>query len=486
MTLFQSYGYGTSAPVNFTSFSSNPGFTGSVTNLTHFSIDGAVDATAMIGYNYFPSGDSTSEVAFQASSSGTTTTYTGVSISPSGTSTNFTAFSSSPNGNTANYTGLNISPQNSGTNFTGTTINGTATYTNVTALDIDLTSITSPNRKTALNVDGGYINQGFTFTTVDNAVVDSGNVLRPIFEVSSGSTITGTDVILNNLSGFIDIKDDVLATGPLNIGAVSVGFVSQLAVASGKTIPKVTMCLGAAAIEASSAGGTVTDLQIFDATAINAGGTLTVTNLYGFRFEANTSVVATNTWGISVEDTSAENYIAKSLVIGGAAPGVASNSDVALEINAPKILVLGNATTIQRNAITNLAGSVIYDTDTTKPYYNDGTQWVEFGGGLQPGDIAQTSFNALDNQAVAQNITGLAFSNAVTRGFDVEVTIERGSTYANYSLKGIQKGSSWEMSQDYIGDDTGIAFSITTLGQLQYTSTNTGSNATLRFRAETV
>jgi hypothetical protein len=102
------------------------------------------------------------------------------------------------------------------------------------------------------------------------------------------------------------------------------------------------------------------------------------------------------------------------------------------------------------------------------------------------GDIKRTSFTAADNQAVAANVTGLAFANGVTRGFEAQITIVRGATYAEYSLKGIQKASSWEMSQEYVGDNTGIAFSITSAGQIQYTSTNTGNTAALLFRAQTV
>lgn len=102
------------------------------------------------------------------------------------------------------------------------------------------------------------------------------------------------------------------------------------------------------------------------------------------------------------------------------------------------------------------------------------------------GDLKRTSFTAADNQAVVANVTGLAFANAVTRGFEAQITIVRGSTYAEYSLKGIQKASSWEMSQEYVGDNTGIVFSITSAGQVQYTSTSTGNTAALLFRAQTV
>lgn len=102
------------------------------------------------------------------------------------------------------------------------------------------------------------------------------------------------------------------------------------------------------------------------------------------------------------------------------------------------------------------------------------------------GDIPRTTFTAIDNTVSPLPITDLVFSNATVRAFDVILSVVRGVTYAEYSLKGIQKGSSWEMSQDYIGDDTGLVFSVTSVGQIEYTSTSTGTNADIIFRAITV
>lgn len=101
------------------------------------------------------------------------------------------------------------------------------------------------------------------------------------------------------------------------------------------------------------------------------------------------------------------------------------------------------------------------------------------------GDINETSFTAADNQSSAANITGFAFANATVRSFDATVSIVRNTTYAAYKLYGIQKGSSWEMSQNFTGDTTGITFSITNAGQIQYTSTSTGFTSLIKFRAIT-
>lgn len=99
------------------------------------------------------------------------------------------------------------------------------------------------------------------------------------------------------------------------------------------------------------------------------------------------------------------------------------------------------------------------------------------------GDISQASFTAADNQAAAADVTGFAFANATVRSFDAIVSIVRGATYAQYKINGIQRAADWAMTQSYVGDDTGITFTITTAGQVQYTSTSTGSTGLLKIRA---
>ena len=468
-----SYGYGTSSPDSILSFSSQPSFSGTATNITHINLSGTTDTTTLIGVSYSPSSDSTSETAFSASSSGDTTTFTGVQISHSGNSTDFN--------------GVVISPSGTGTNYKGISIDGTATYDNAVGVEINLSGITSTSRNVGLTVENGIITQNnANFTTVSSfpALVDSANVLRNVLTIQSGTPITGTDVILNNLAGEI-LAEDNHSPSALNLGISSVGFVAQVSVDSGKTVDLTSMSVAGLAVPATSTGGTITEAHLYRGVGpLNLGGSLTIDSMYGLKIESGlSSGFATDAWGISVEDGGAENYLAKSLSIGTASKKV-TNQNISIEVAGPKTIRLGRADSAQRNALTNLSAQIIYDTDLNKFFGNDGAKWVQLN--LSVGDLDQITFTALDNQAVPANITAFSFSNSVTRGFEAVVTIQRGSTYAEYTLKGIQKGASWEMSQDYIGDDTGISFSITAAGQIQYTSTNTGSGATIKFRASTV
>jgi hypothetical protein len=77
----------------------------------------------------------------------------------------------------------------------------------------------------------------------------------------------------------------------------------------------------------------------------------------------------------------------------------------------------------------------------------------------------------------AQDVVGFAFDNAIARTFDavVSVTITNSNTtgnkYAYYNLKGVQKLNNWVLNSSFVGDVTGLTFSINNSGQLQYTST---------------
>jgi hypothetical protein len=172
----------------------------------------------------------------------------------------------------------------------------------------------------------------------------------------------------------MDIRDDMTYSA-LELGAVSVGFVSQVAVQSGKTLSKATMCLGALAVEGTSSNGTIEQANIFNATAVSFGGSLRVTNLYGYHMETRSSRNATNTWGVCIDDDGAENYLAKSLVISGATKSVFT-PDIALEIGGPKAFRVGQVTTAQRLAMTPVQGIMVFDTDTVQLFYNNGFAWV--------------------------------------------------------------------------------------------------------------
>lgn len=107
------------------------------------------------------------------------------------------------------------------------------------------------------------------------------------------------------------------------------------------------------------------------------------------------------------------------------------------------------------------------------------------------GDISETSFSAADGQAVAADVTGFTFANATVRAFKalVSVTIAASTPlYEVIEVLGVQKGSGWDITLQSAGDSSGVNLSITSAGQMQYTSaTYPGfASAVIKFRAQSL
>jgi hypothetical protein len=123
-------------------------------------------------------------------------------------------------------------------------------------------------------------------------------------------------------------------------------------------------------------------------------------------------------------------------------------------------------------------------------YYTKAQVDSLISGVSSPGDIDETSFSINNSQAIAANITGLAFANATVRSFQVFASISINATsslYEEIRINGIQKGSDWDISIMSVGDESGIQFSITSSGQLKYISSNYSGfvSGTIKFRALT-
>jgi hypothetical protein len=116
------------------------------------------------------------------------------------------------------------------------------------------------------------------------------------------------------------------------------------------------------------------------------------------------------------------------------------------------------------------------------------------------GAISETSFTIVNNQAVPADIDGLAFELPDTRSIRamyVDYTIYRNSTGVGAqelsevgTIKGVWNSveTQWYMQKEALGD-AGVTITISSTGQLQYTSTNmTGSVSVsvIRFKARTL
>ena len=108
------------------------------------------------------------------------------------------------------------------------------------------------------------------------------------------------------------------------------------------------------------------------------------------------------------------------------------------------------------------------------------------------GDIStQISFNGANNVSSASNITGLLFSTVAVKSFTATVLVSvtaSSNLYEQYTIQGIYNGSGWYLVKESVGDNTGVIFTITSGGQVQYTSLNYSgfSSIVFRFRANTI
>jgi hypothetical protein len=359
----QIYSYGTNKPVFHTSYLSNPGWSGTATNITHYAAGGNAKASNVFGFYLNP-------VLLGS-------TFTGLNINPSGTVNQFVALENTSSTATLDYTGIRLNPSGTVANtIRGFEFKPTSAAADATGIDIDLSGATITNRAVGASITGGTFSQFTNLSTISNnpVLVDSGNILRNVFTVAAGSPITGTDMILNNFAGFMQF-DANYSGSVIGIGATSVGFVSQIAGSGSAVVSNVSMCTAGLSIDASSTGGTINDIHLLRAIALNAGGTLTINTIYGLQVEDGLSAISTTAFGVSVDDQGCENYFPR-MVISGATKAT-TNDEVALEINAPKSIRIGRVTTAQRNAMTHLSGLLVFDTDLGKLFFNNGSGWTQ-------------------------------------------------------------------------------------------------------------
>lgn len=93
------------------------------------------------------------------------------------------------------------------------------------------------------------------------------------------------------------------------------------------------------------------------------------------------------------------------------------------------------------------------------------------------------TFAVVNNQSTAANVTGITFDSTAIRAADINFEVYRKD--ASNELAAVGKMSvvykpvaqSWSiLPAEFSGDDVGITFSITSAGQLQYTTTSMGAS----------
>lgn len=289
--------------------------------------------------------------------------------------------------------------------------NSTPTLTAATGVSIDVQNVpvADPFDKTALSVQGGSFEASYNFDILPADTFFQAHFLGGSPHVASGSPVSSFGFGLN-LSQSVTFDDDWTAdfTG-LRLGFVNVGMVGQVVGSGSKTMDSWTGVL--AGFGNPSGAGYVDQAVMFRAAGgLNQGGSITVNNMYGFLGMTTLCSTVTgggNCWGLKIEDSAADNSLAKNLAIGVTQT---SNSSVGLELNSTTQAFLpSRLTTAQRNALTPLQGMMIQNTTTGTMQYYNGSTWVDMSASGTPvamTPVTKTVTSTLTSTEVLVRING--------------------------------------------------------------------------------
>lgn len=322
-----------------------------------------------------------------------------------------------------------------------------------------------------LTLAANFITSGANSLTL--TTTSSTNVTLP----TSGTlaTLAGSESLTNktfDISNSITIKD-------ANLIIEATADVTKQLIFSlvGQTTAKVLTLASSNTVDRTITFPDATDTLVGKAT------TDTLTNKTLTSPTINAGVITALT-GLAVRDTSAAFDVTIAAV---SSVNLSTGRTLTIDMtNTSQTIKLAGSLTLAANLITSGANSLTLTTtgSTNVTLPTSGTLAIS-----GTGDIATTSFTGANNQSSVANVTGLAFANGSVRGFRalVDVTIiATASLYETFELIGVQRGADWLMSQRNEGDDSLVDFTITSAGQVQYTSSNNAgfTSLTIKFKAE--
>jgi len=360
------------------------------------------------------------------------------------------------------------------------TVNGTTTTINTATLDVEDANITINKNGTDATSEGA----GLTIkrTGTDGSIIYEDALASKFKAGAAGAEVELVDVstaqVISNKSIDADnntisnIGDSELTTG-IDAAKLSSGVVSntEYDYLNGVTSSIQTQLSGKANTDLGNITGITADLIPASDQGINIGNSTTeLNNLYVNRARVS-QIFADGTGPLRFAVTSGILYdfsvvqaikLNDRLLTNAAGTDVLDWSGTDLDINTRKIINVVDPTADQDVA--------------TKKYVDD-----TIAASGNSNDIDETEQVLVDNQAAAANITGLALP-ATLRTFEILMSIERGTSFESKKFIGIQKNADWEINEETIGDDAGVTITITSGGQVQYTSTSTGTAPTIRYR----
>lgn len=331
--------------------------------------------------------------------------------------------------------------------FTGDTTSGSAVITNISS---------TVGLHDQQNVVGSGIPEGSGIDSVDSATQ---------ITLDTNATATATGVTFRAVV-YIDVRtSNHTGTDPTGM----------LFIKSGNSVNNNS---GLISLRSGNSSGTGNSGSVTIGSGSSSGGTRGQLNLTASQINVDASVIPSasgKNLGSSGNKFANAN-LSNSLVLED--PGAGSNEVTiqAAAATAAYTLTLLSALPVSTQAVTISA---------------TGQLGSSAFSAASPGDIAESSYSGLANNTADQVITGFAFNNATVRSFKAQVSVVIDATtdlFTTYELMGIQRGSSWAMSESFTGDSIpSFTFTITNAGQVRATigSVTGFSSGLIKFRATT-
>lgn len=274
-----------------------------------------------------------------------------------------------------------------------TVITGVASNPQVTYAATNLAGGINPGTSRAINVTGDVnINGALSFTgglsigalqsygpqdlSLFPTGVQSVSTLITAPFTNANDVITGVDLLGVNTAMLLTMGDNSSITSSF-LGIAALGLPAVVSMGTGATLDLVEGAVFAVSLDGGAAGGTIDEMQLCRALTLPNGVT-TVTKLKGYAFDLPFGDPATTSWGFYAE-AAVHNYFAGDLVVGGT-PDTAdtpANASVGIELNSTtKAILNARMTTTEKNALTAVAGMMVYDSTLNQLSYYNGSVWV--------------------------------------------------------------------------------------------------------------